>query len=176
MSGWTGAGDPPASWRDLFERYYRLIYSVPLRYGLPRHDAEDVFQETWLLAIQKGPPPTPERVVPYLASIAHWKTRESLRKRRPQSVPPAELAAIRAPDDPVPQEILERMEAMQAVIEALDSLSARERELIEMLFLSSKPLSYNEVAAIIGKSVGTLGSKRRRILEKLKRILRSHGF
>src|SRR5512135_287467 len=38
-----------AAWETLLVRYQRLIYSIPLRYGLPEHDANDVFQNVSLL-------------------------------------------------------------------------------------------------------------------------------
>jgi len=41
-------GDDQA-WEALLVRYQRLIYSIPLRYGLPEHDANDVFQNVSLL-------------------------------------------------------------------------------------------------------------------------------
>src|SRR5258705_5301984 len=37
------------AWETLIVRYQRLIYSIPLRYGLPEHDANDVFQNVSLL-------------------------------------------------------------------------------------------------------------------------------
>src|SRR5512140_2443342 len=37
------------AWEVLLVRYQRLIYSIPLRYGLPEHDANDVFQNVSLL-------------------------------------------------------------------------------------------------------------------------------
>src|SRR5512138_3572677 len=37
------------AWEILLVRYQRLIYSIPLRYGLPEHDANDVFQNVSLL-------------------------------------------------------------------------------------------------------------------------------
>ena len=37
-----------AAWDALVLRYERLVYTIPLRYGLPRSEAEDVFQSVWL--------------------------------------------------------------------------------------------------------------------------------
>src|SRR3990172_8770825 len=36
-------GDEHA-WESLLERYERLIYSIPRRYGMAEHDAAEVFQ------------------------------------------------------------------------------------------------------------------------------------
>ena len=37
------------AWEALLVRYQRLIYSIPMRYGLPEHDANDIFQNVSLL-------------------------------------------------------------------------------------------------------------------------------
>src|SRR5512138_1034606 len=37
------------AWEVLLVRYQRLIYSIPLRYGLLEHDANDIFQNVSLL-------------------------------------------------------------------------------------------------------------------------------
>jgi len=41
-------GDSQA-WDALLVRYQRLIYSIPLRYGLSEHDANDIFQNVSIL-------------------------------------------------------------------------------------------------------------------------------
>ena len=37
------------AWEALLVRYQRLIYSIPLRYGLSEHDANDIFQNVCVL-------------------------------------------------------------------------------------------------------------------------------
>ena len=37
------------AWEALLVRYQRLIYSIPMRYGLPKHEANDIFQNVSLL-------------------------------------------------------------------------------------------------------------------------------
>jgi len=34
------------AWSLLIEKYKALIYSIPVKYGLPPHEAADVFQST----------------------------------------------------------------------------------------------------------------------------------
>ena len=36
------------AWNLLLERYKNLIYSIPIRYGLPPQDAADIFQAVCL--------------------------------------------------------------------------------------------------------------------------------
>jgi RNA polymerase sigma factor (sigma-70 family) len=47
--------DDRESWRDFFETYWRLIYGLAVKSGLPHAEAEDVVQET-LLAVAKEMP------------------------------------------------------------------------------------------------------------------------
>src|SRR5690349_790019 len=35
-----------ASWQDFFNTYWKLIYNVALKAGLPHNDAEEIVQET----------------------------------------------------------------------------------------------------------------------------------
>jgi len=42
------AGDAGA-WDLMVERYQRLVYSVPLRYGVSPDDAADIMQDVFLL-------------------------------------------------------------------------------------------------------------------------------
>jgi RNA polymerase sigma factor (sigma-70 family) len=44
--GSTGA------WQRLFNKYNRLVYSIPLSYGLSRDDAADITQITFTILIQ----------------------------------------------------------------------------------------------------------------------------
>ena len=45
-------GDGEA-WEILVNRYKRLVYSIPFKYGLPREDAMEVFQAVWLDCFQE---------------------------------------------------------------------------------------------------------------------------
>jgi hypothetical protein len=44
------------AWEALLVRYQRLIYSIPLRYGLTESDANDVFQNVSVLWGKSGCP------------------------------------------------------------------------------------------------------------------------
>jgi RNA polymerase sigma factor (sigma-70 family) len=45
-------GDGEA-WETLVNRYKRLVYSIPFKYGLPREDAMEIFQAVWLDCFQE---------------------------------------------------------------------------------------------------------------------------
>ncbi|MER3408303.1 MAG: hypothetical protein C4292_06150, partial [Nitrososphaera sp.] len=41
------------AWKELVERYGRLVYSIPLRYGLSPADADDVFQNVFTIVLRR---------------------------------------------------------------------------------------------------------------------------
>src|SRR5947207_5963538 len=45
-------GDNDA-WEALVQRYRRLIYSIPFKFGLQREDAMEIFQAVWLDCFQE---------------------------------------------------------------------------------------------------------------------------
>ncbi len=42
-----------SAWEELVERYARLVYSIPLRWGLTREDANDVFQNVFTIVLRQ---------------------------------------------------------------------------------------------------------------------------
>jgi RNA polymerase sigma factor (sigma-70 family) len=72
-------GDERA-WQELVDRYGRLVYSVPRRLGLSAADADDVFQNVFVLLYQHlGSLRDQGRVSSWLITAAH---RESWRVGR----------------------------------------------------------------------------------------------
>lgn len=172
----SAAQPAAARWAAVLERYARLIHSIPLRFGLSREDAEDVFQSTVLTAMRRERvPPSEDRIVRWLASIASWETRNLLRKRTPEPLAPDEVQGLTEDAEP-PRALLEEAEELQALADALATLKPRERRLLEALFLEPEPLSYQEVAARIGVAVGSVGELRRRAIDRLRAELVKRGF
>lgn len=170
------AAPPGLSWDAAIQRYARLIHSIPLRFGLSRDDAEDVFQSTILTAMRRERvPPSEERIVRWLASIASWETRSLLRKRAPEPFEPAIVERLRGEGE-VARPLLDEAEDLQALADALAALRPRERRLLEALFLEKEPLSYQEVAARIGVAIGSVGELRRRAIDRLRAELVRRGF
>jgi DNA-directed RNA polymerase specialized sigma24 family protein len=45
------AGDDPAAWNEIVERYAPLVWSICTRFQLSASDREDVGQNVWLLLV-----------------------------------------------------------------------------------------------------------------------------
>jgi len=75
------------SWQDFFNVYWKLVYGVARKAGLPDHEAEDVVQEV-LIAVAKHMPtfnydPAIGSFKAWLLNLTRWRILDELRKRRP---------------------------------------------------------------------------------------------
>src|SRR3979409_1713689 len=70
------------AWSLLIEKYKALIYSIPVRYGLPPHEAADVFQATCAELLVRLPELREPKALPkWLMQVAHhecyrWKRQQ----------------------------------------------------------------------------------------------------
>lgn len=166
-------GDSSA-WETLVRRYQRLIYSIPMRAGLGEEAAADVFQHVWAMLFQKlHTLEHPERVGAWLATTARreaWRAGRRARGGGSSRDDETAMAGI-ADDAPLPDELVERLEAQNSVRVAVDALDERCRELLNLLFFRAEPPPYSDIAARLGVAEGTIGPARARCLERLRRTL-----
>lgn len=170
------AGDEGA-WSQLIAKYKALIYSVPVKYGLPQQEAADVFQATCVELLQRLPELRKARALPkWLALVAHhqcyrWKIQQQrLVSRDSESdLPEPQTPAIG-------DNVLQQTEEEQMLREALAGLSPQCRRLMEMLFFEAPPRPYAEVAASLGLEKGSIGFTRQKCLQRLRRRLNELGF
>jgi len=170
-------GDEEA-WASLIQRYRRLIYSIPVRYGAQPADAADIFQAVCLELYAELPKLRKvESLRSWLISVTthqafHWKQRVRRRGAREGDAEEAEttIAAPTAPD------LLEVSEREQTLRDAIETLPPRCREKVRLLFFSEPPLPYAEVAKRLGLATGSIGFIRGRCLKKLQRALQDVGF
>jgi RNA polymerase sigma factor (sigma-70 family) len=166
----AGNGDQ-AAWNDLVERYAPLVWSIGQKYRLDRPDIDDVGQSVWLLLIENIASLREPAALPgWLATTTHRECLRVLRgsRRRGQADRPSagELA-----DDPaavtIEQEVL--MAELDAAIRAsFAELPRGCRELLSMLISDPAP-AYTEISAALGVAVGSIGPKRARCLDRLRR-------
>src|SRR5216684_5653050 len=86
------------AWSMLIEKYKALIYSIPVKYGLPPDEAADVFQATCMELLQRLPDLREPQALPkWLMQVAHHECYR--RKRQAQRLVEWE----ESPEIPEPQ-------------------------------------------------------------------------
>jgi|SRR5690348_17458742 RNA polymerase sigma factor (sigma-70 family) len=169
-------GDEKA-WNRLIDKYKRLIYSVPVKYGMSPDDASDIFQNvcvdlfTNLSKLRKI-----ESIRSWLITVATHKCFHHKKHQRQDVELDAmeqEMAEELAPAAP---QVLQEVEEEQAVRDAIQHLSPRCAQLVKMLFFEQPPLPYTEVAQKLGLATGSIGFIRGRCLNRLQKILGELGF
>jgi len=159
------------AWSDLIDKYKNLIYSVPIKYGFSRDEANDIFQEVCLgLLSELRNVRDPRALAKWLLMVAshkcfHWKRRS---KRFVSMEPEAfEFAAGEIPPEAL--EIVVETEKEQSLRLALAEIPARCRQLVKMLFFDQPPRPYREVAQTLGIAIGSIGFIRQRCLDRLRK-------
>jgi len=165
------AGDRSA-WDELIEHYGRLVYSIPMRYGMDRNEADEVFQSVFAILLERLEQLRDQtRVSSWLITTAH---RECWRRGRRKPVD-AELDEREIAADAPPEASVQQWELQNAVRAGLDRLGDPCKSLLHALFLSPAERDYKAIADELGMRVGSIGPTRARCFEKLERILGEMG-
>ena len=156
----------------LYQRSHRLVFTLATRIVGSRDTAEeitlDVFHDLWRRAAQYDP--ANGTVLGWIMNQARSRAIDRLRfeqrKKRvgPDGDDPDTAAELYSACD-----LLELKERHDAVRAALTVLSADEREVIEAAFFSG--LTHVEVAARLDRPLGTVKTRIRSGLHKLRRAL-----
>jgi len=165
-----------SAWAEFLDRYGDLIYSVALRMGASRTDAEDVVQAS-VFAIHRalGSMRDPDRLVPWIVGVARRQTLTLFRKRA-REVPDAADLPDRVDPAALSDEVAESLERAQHLRDALGSLRERCRILLFALYLREPPASYETISAETGVPIGSIGPTRARCLDALRDALESSGW
>lgn len=77
--------DDQASWKDFFDTYWRLIYSIALKAGLSETEAQDVVQETIISVAKDIHKFKRDRALGsfkgWLRNLTRWRIADQLRRR-----------------------------------------------------------------------------------------------
>ncbi len=164
------------AWRQLLNKYERLVYSIPLRYGLSRDDAADIAQITFTILIQSLDSLSEDsRLGPWLVTVARRHTWRLLERNRRESASErlegadvAESAILLGKSD---ADSIERWELTEWLDAGLSKIGPACRELLLALYFQPEGSSYAEVAARLGMPIGSIGPRRARCLKSLKQVL-----
>lgn len=164
------------AWAALIDKYKRLIFSIPVKYGLRREDAADVFQAVCLdLVAELRHLREPQALPKWLIQTAAHRCFKYKRQEQ-RYITGIDESATEPPAAPVAEVLLHEVEQEQALREAINALSSRCRLMIEMLFFESPARPYHEVAARLGLATGSIGFIRGRCLERLRAALERMGM
>jgi RNA polymerase sigma factor (sigma-70 family) len=166
-------GDAQA-WNRLLDQYERLVFSIPLNYGLTMQDAADITQLTFTIFLESVDDLADDsNLSAWLATVARRHTWRLLKDRRRESVGTAgDLSdAMFLLPDPRGGRALQRWEAVEWLNQGLNALDERCRELLLALYFAPEKLTYEEVAERLDMAVGSVGPTRARCLQRLKERL-----
>lgn len=167
----TAAGDKDAL-AAIYTRYATPVYSLA-RYML-RHEAlaEEAAQEVFLNLWLKAGSYNPARGEPktWIMSVAHHKIIDIIRSRRraANAADPKEYETLDLlPSDQLPTDeaAASNIEAEQ-VRQALTTLPPAQQEIINLAYYHG--LSQSEIAARLGQPLGTVKTRTRLALQKLR--------
>lgn len=157
---------------QLYDRYSRLIYAIAWKSLNSVEDCEEVvlevFAQVWRIAdrfdAQKG---SPEQ---WIFTLARSRILDRLRKIQRLNKVNTIIAAEKEIAFPIisvdPLEAVELVERQQQVLAALAQIPPEQRQVIEMAYYQG--LTHTEIATATGLSLGTVKTRLRLGLSKLK--------
>lgn len=162
------------AWEQLIKQYERLVYSIPLNYGLSVDDAADIAQITFTIFMQSiDTLAADSRLGSWLATVAKRHTWRLIERRRRENIQESQdfLESASFMPDPASKRTLERWENIEWVEHGLSQLDDRCEQLLLALYFDPQQPSYTEVAEMLGLAAGSIGATRARCLQKLKELL-----
>jgi RNA polymerase sigma-70 factor (ECF subfamily) len=171
------AGDLDA-FNALVDLYQRQVYSLCLRMLGTREAAEDATQEVFLSAYRRLGDFRGGQFRSWLLRIATNVSIDELRRRKRYAVVPLEREAggeavtVEAPDPKAgPEELALGTELRASLERALATLPPEQRAAVVLADVQG--LSYEEVAGVLGCSLGTVKSRIFRARERLRAFLQA---
>jgi RNA polymerase sigma factor (sigma-70 family) len=166
------------AWEVLLVRYQRLIYSIPLRYGLPEHDANDIFQNVSLLLLKNlARLRDRERLGAWLVITTRRECWRMFHHDQQITLNPETLDLNeQVPDSGHSEDDFLALERQTVVRTAVELLDGSCNQLLTQLFYADPRPSYTDIAHALALPEGSIGPTRARCLEKLMRILEKMGL
>lgn len=167
-----------AAWSALIDRYKNLIFSIPIKFGLSREDAADVFQAVCAELVGGLPRLREPKALPKW--LMQTTFHQCLRWKKDRIVLVEDIEAMDfqqdASDETLPEAMVYRLQKEQSIREAVQGLSPRCGRIVRMLFFETPARPYQEVAEELGIATGSIGFIRGRCLKKLRQALEKEGL
>jgi RNA polymerase sigma-70 factor (ECF subfamily) len=177
------AGGDERAIATLYDRYGGVLYAVAYRIVGQRADAEEVVIEAFAQAWREAPRFESERgsVAGWLTMIARSRALDTVRARSRRDRLTASAAADRMGVSPAmgewradPAGAVDHAERRTKVREALEMLSPPQRQAIELAYFEG--LSQSEIAERLQEPLGTVKTRVRLAMQKLRESLRPFYF
>jgi len=169
VEGATAANGPPAP------ALANAAFAAELRrfvLGVVRDPAlaDDVMQATFVKAVERGHEARAETAKGWLFRVAYHEALAARRREAARGKNERRLAGLRPRPATGPDEGLIRGEAVEAVRKALGKLPEDQRRVVLARIYEDK--TFAEIAGEFGLPLGTVLTRMRRALEKLRRTMR----
>jgi len=161
----------------LYQRTHRLVFTLAMRISNRREVAEeitlDVFHDVWRRAPQYQP--DGGSVIGWVMNLARSRAIDRLRFEQRKKRQPGELAPAGEPaiDAIAPDAAVVARQRRAVLRAALAELAPAERQAIEATFFGE--LSYSEAAGRLDQPLGTIKTRIRAALAKLRKALDEEG-
>ena len=161
----------------LYDRWVRSLYSLVLHLLKDPDEAEDVVEETFWQAWRKADSYEPSRgaVSTWLLTIGRRKALDRLRARkrsREDLIGDDRSLADLPSSAPDPSIDVEGAELRESVRLALNDLPSEQRQVLELGYFNG--LSQSEIADVTGQPLGTVKTRMRLAMQKLREPLSMH--
>jgi RNA polymerase sigma-70 factor, ECF subfamily len=171
----VAAGDQLAL-HALYERAHRMVFTLAMRINHSRETAEevtlDVFHDVWRRAAQYHP--ANGTVLGWIMNQARSRAIDRLRfEQRKKRVDPYAANEADGVETLDPSDVLQLKQEGEAVRTALSLLAPAERRAVEAAFLGG--LTHAEIASQLGEPLGTIKTRIRSGLKKLRESLDLEG-
>lgn len=167
-------GGDEAALATLYDKWVRQVYSIVVQLVKDADDAEDVVEDTFWQVWQKASSYNEEKgpVSSWLLTIGRRKALDRLRAKRRQKedlLSEAASADDWASTEASPLEESEADERRTKLIEAMRLLPDEQRQALVLGYF--RGLSQTEIATVTGEALGTIKTRMRLGMQKLKEPL-----
>jgi len=171
------AGGDQRAWDALVEQHSRLLWAVARSYRLDQADAADVVQTTWLRLVEHlSRIEDPSRLVGWLVTTTRRECLRVLRRSGRERLVSADDGALDLVDETV-EPLDTRLindERNAELWRAFGRLPERCQRLLRIAV--AMPKAYDEVSAVLGMPVGSIGPTRARCLARLRTLVDGTGL
>lgn len=168
------AGGDQSALTTLYDSTSRLVFGLVLRILNDRSTAEEVLLDVYTQVWRQASSYDSKRGTPlaWMMTIARSRAIDRLRSGRQEQQhrePLDAVGEVRSKGES-PEEATEISERQKIVRKALDTLSTEQREVLELAYFSG--LSHSEIAIKLGQPLGTVKTRTRLGMMKLRELLK----